>query len=156
MNNRIAVCLDSRLSARRVRTLPALGGNGVFLLPQNILFGSFRRNSSPSPSLVARTHSTEVLLQELVDKPDSSIWIIDVRPASAYQKGHIPTAKSFPSSTILTRLAELSKDKYLILYCETGGRAYGVFKKLEKQGYTRLMVWGGVSRWPYELVKGAQ
>jgi rhodanese-related sulfurtransferase len=95
-------------------------------------------------------------LKELVDKPDSSIWIIDVRPASAYQKGHIPTAKSFPSSTILIRLGELSKDKYLILYCETGGRAYDVFKKLEKQGYTRLMVWGGVSRWPYELVKGAQ
>jgi rhodanese-related sulfurtransferase len=95
-------------------------------------------------------------LKELVDKPDSSIWIIDVRPPSAYQKGHIPTAKSFPSSTILIRLGELSKDKYLILCCETGGRAYGVFKKLEKQGYTRLMVWGGVSRWPYELVKGTQ
>jgi rhodanese-related sulfurtransferase len=95
-------------------------------------------------------------LKALVDKPDSSIWIIDVRPASAYQKGHIPTAKSFPSSAILSRLGELPKDKYLILYCETGGRAHSVMKKLEKQGYTRLMVWGGVSRWPYELAKGAQ
>ncbi len=95
-------------------------------------------------------------LKELVDKPDSSIWIIDTRPTSAYQKGHIPTAKSFPSSTILSRLADLPKDKYLILYCETGVRAHKVMKQLEKQGYTRLMVWGGVSRWPYELVKGAE
>jgi len=95
-------------------------------------------------------------LKTLVDKPDSSIWIIDVRPAAAYPKGHIPTAKSFPSSAIPSRLGELPKDKYLILYCETGGRAHGVLKKLEKQGYTRLMVWGGVSRWPYELAKGAQ
>ena len=92
-------------------------------------------------------------LKELVDRPDGSIWIIDVRPASAYQKGHIPTAKSFPSSEIISRLNELPKDKYLILYCETGGRAHGVMKELQKKGYTRLMVWGGISRWPYELAK---
>jgi len=92
-------------------------------------------------------------LKELVDRPDSSIWIIDVRPAAAYQKGHIPTAKSFPSSEIISRLNALPKDKYLILYCETGGRAHGVMKELQKKGYTRLMNWGGISRWTYELVK---
>jgi phage shock protein E len=95
-------------------------------------------------------------LKALVDKPDSSIWIIDVRPSSAYQKGHIPTAKSFPSSAILSRLGELPKDKYLILYCVTGGRAHGVMKELEKKGYTRLMNWGGISQWPYELAKGSE
>ena len=92
-------------------------------------------------------------LRELIANPDDSIWIIDVRPASAYQKGHIPTARSFPSSEILSRLGEIPKDKYLIIYCETGGRAQGVIKKLEKKGYTRLMNWGGISRWPYELVQ---
>ena len=61
-------------------------------------------------------------LKKLVENPDESIWIIDVRPSSAYKRGHIPTAKSFPSSEILTRLNEISKDKYLILYCETGMR----------------------------------
>jgi rhodanese-related sulfurtransferase len=92
-------------------------------------------------------------LQALVANPDDSIWIIDVRPASAYQKGHIPTARSFPSSEIFSRLGEIPKDKYLIMYCETGGRAQGVIKKLEKKGYTRLMNWGGISRWPYEHVE---
>jgi rhodanese-related sulfurtransferase len=92
-------------------------------------------------------------LKALVENPDNAIWIIDVRPSSAYQKGHIPTAKSFPSSEILSRLDELSKDKYLIMYCETGGRSQGVLKKLEKNGYTRFMNWGGISRWPYEKVK---
>jgi rhodanese-related sulfurtransferase len=95
-------------------------------------------------------------LKGLVDNPDDSIWIIDVRPTSTYAKGHIPTARSFPSSTILSRLGELSKDKYLIFYCETGGRSYSVVKELEKKGYTRLMVWGGISRWPYELARGPQ
>ena len=95
-------------------------------------------------------------LHALIANPDDSIWIIDVRPASAYQKGHIPTARSFPSSEIFSRLGEIPNDKYLIMYCETGGRAQGVIKKLEKKGYTRLMNWGGISRWPYELVQGAK
>ena len=95
-------------------------------------------------------------LKVLVDNPDDSIWIVDVRPSSAYQKGHIPTAKSFPSSEILSRLDEIPKAQYLIVYCETGGRAQSVIKKLEKQGYTRLMNWGGMSRWPYELAKDAE
>jgi rhodanese-related sulfurtransferase len=116
----------------------------------------FYEGSVGSDGAVLKQYLPPEKLKELVDKPDSSMWIIDVRPASAYQKGHIPTAKSFPSSTILTRLGELPKDQYLILYCETGVRAHRVMKQLEKQGYTRLMVWGGVSRWPYELVKGAQ
>ena len=116
----------------------------------------FYEGSVGSDGAVLKQYLPPEKLKELVDKPDGSMWIIDVRPASAYQKGHIPTAKSFPSSTILTRLGELPKDQYLILYCETGVRAHRVMKQLEKQGYTRLMVWGGVSRWPYELVKGAQ
>jgi len=95
-------------------------------------------------------------LKVLVDNPDDSIWIIDVRPSSAYQKGHIPTAKSFPSSEILSRLDEIPKDKYLIMYCETGGRAQSVIKKLKKQGYTRLMNWGGMSRWPYDRAKDSE
>jgi rhodanese-related sulfurtransferase len=95
-------------------------------------------------------------LKILMDNPDDSIWIVDVRPSSAYQKEHIPTAKSLPSSEILSRLDEIPKAQYLIVYCETGGRAQSVIKKLEKQGYTRLMNWGGMSRWSYELAKGAE
>ena len=95
-------------------------------------------------------------LKKLVENPDESIWIIDVRPSSAYKRGHIPTAESFPSSEILSRLNEIPKDKYLILYCETGMRAQRVIKKLEKEGYTRMINWGGYKRWKYGLVKDAE
>jgi rhodanese-related sulfurtransferase len=130
-----------------------LASLGIFLA---LLVTSCYEGSVGPDAEVLKQYLPPEKLKALGDKPDSSIWIIDVRPASAYQKGHIPTAKSFPSSTILTRLGELPKDQYLILYCETGARAHRVMKQLEKQGYTRLMVWGGVSRWPYELAKGTQ
>jgi rhodanese-related sulfurtransferase len=71
----------------------------------------------------------------------------------SYKEGHIPTAKSYASSVITDRLDELPKNQYLIIYCETGGRAQSVIKKLEKQEYTKMMNWGGYTRWPYELVE---
>jgi len=92
----------------------------------------------------------------LVENPQESIWIIDVRPASSYNKGFIPGAKSFPSSTILNRLDELPKDKYLIFYCETGGRAQKVIKRLEEEGYTKMMNWGGSGRWKWEFEKPSE
>ena len=92
-------------------------------------------------------------LKELTVKPDPNIMIIDVRPESSYKEGHIPTAKSYPSSVIMSKLGEISKDKYLIVYCETGGRAQAVIKNLEKSGYTKMINWGGYTRWPYELEK---
>lgn len=91
-------------------------------------------------------------LQVLTQNPDSTIWIIDVRPESAYNKGHIPTAKSFPSSEVMDRLDELPKTQYLIFYCETGGRAQMVINNLEDEDYTRMFNWGGYTRWPYDLV----
>jgi rhodanese-related sulfurtransferase len=91
-------------------------------------------------------------LQVLTQNPDSTIWIIDVRPENAYNNGHIPTAKSYPSGDILDRLNELPKTQNLIFYCETGGRAQMVINNLEDEGYTRMFNWGGYTRWPYDLV----
>ncbi|MBN1380163.1 MAG: rhodanese-like domain-containing protein [Deltaproteobacteria bacterium] len=86
-------------------------------------------------------------LKELVDKPKVEIWIIDVRPEDAFRKAHIPTAKNFPSSRVMERLGELPKTQYLIVTCETGGRAQMVIRRLEKAGYTRFMNWGANSRY---------
>lgn len=86
-------------------------------------------------------------LKELVDKPRKDIWIVDVRPAGAFKKGHIPTAKNFPSGEIMDRLGEIPKTQYLIMTCETGGRAQLVIRKLKKAGYTRFMNWGANSRY---------
>ena len=92
-------------------------------------------------------------LKKLVETPKDDIWIIDVRSKSAYDSKHIPTARSFHSSTILDRLNELPKSKLLIVYCETGGRAQNVIKKLEDKGYSKMMNWGGYKRWEWEYAK---
>jgi len=58
----------------------------------------------------------------LVQNPElyPNIFIIDVRPESAYNSGHIPSALSFPSSTIMSRLTEHPlndpDNNYILLY----------------------------------------
>lgn len=95
-------------------------------------------------------------LKALVENPKEDIWIIDVRPESAYNKGHIPGAKSYPSSIIVDKLSEIPKEKNLIFYCETGGRAQAVIKKLEEKGYSRMMNFGGYTRWKWDLEKSLE
>lgn len=90
-------------------------------------------------------------LKIIVDNPVDSIWIIDVRSEKAYLNGHIPTARSFPYGTITSRLNEIPKDKYLILYCIIGASAKIALKNLKKEGYKRTIDWGGISRWKWEM-----
>lgn len=115
-----------------------------------IIFSCSTVYVSSGGSYLEKYYAPESLLV-LVENPDSSIWIIDVRGEAAYNARHIPTAKNFPSSEILDRLDELPKTQGLIFYCETGGRAQMVINNLEKEGYTKMLNWGGNARWPYDF-----
>src|SRR3990172_1936829 len=95
-------------------------------------------------------------LKELTVKPDPDIWIIDLRFESLFKSGHIPTARSYPVTSIMDKLDEIPKDKSLIVYCIFSPGAQSVVKKLEKAGYAKIMNWGAYSRWPYESEKSAK
>lgn len=100
-----------------------------------------------------RAYITPQALYDLIteEPPQDDVWIIDVRSTLQYDLGHIPTARSFPSDGIMDRLDELPLDQDIIVYCESGIRAQAVINNLIAEGYTRLMNWGSVTRWIYEL-----
>jgi len=79
--------------------------------------------------------------------------IVDVRPESKYVKGHIPTATNLPNGNLETSSAPPPKDKLIIVYCETGGRAEMAAKKMGKAGYTHIFNWGGFGKWTYPAEK---
>ncbi|MBN2080248.1 MAG: rhodanese-like domain-containing protein [Spirochaetes bacterium] len=119
----------------------------LFLAAAVIIPGCMYQGYTGAEGEMLKQYLEPAALKGLVDNPRKDIWIVDVRPESAFRKGHIPTARNFPSSLIMERLAELPKNRYLILTCETGGRAQMVIRNLEKAGYTRLMNWGANSRY---------
>lgn len=86
----------------------------LLLVPVIVSIGCYGDNVGKDGAML-RKYMEPSALKELVDNPRDDIWIIDVRPASSYNEGHIPTSKNFPSSEIMNRLDELPKTKYLIL-----------------------------------------
>ncbi len=118
-----------------------------------ILSGCYEGYLSSPEANVLLTYLNPESLKALTENPVENIIIIDVRPASNYADGHIPTALSFPSSEVMDRYQEIPLDKLVIVYCETGGRAQAVIRMLESKGYKLLMNWGGYTRWKWELVK---
>ena len=127
---------------------------GAVLFLSTALTGCFEGYTGADGGLLL-AYLDPVALQELTLNSDPNIWIIDVRATAEYQAGHIPTALSYTSSEIESRLGELPLTQYLIVHCQTGGLAQAVITGvLEPNNYTRFMNWGGITRWPYALETG--
>ena len=124
------------------------------LLAQSAAAQSVYVGKSGPQGKVLKKYIEPSALKKLTENPVDSIWILDVRSETAYLKEHIPTARSFPKATVMNRLNEIPKDKYLIIYCTVGANARIVSKQLRKAGYRRYMDWGGLSRWEGEKETG--
>lgn len=122
----------------------------TFVLSTSILLISCSTGYVTSGGEPLKKYLDPAALKELTVKPDPDIWIVDLRFASFYKSGHIPTAKSYPIDVIMDRLGEIPKDKNLIVYCSFSPGAQHTVKKLEKAGYMKILNWGGYHRWPYE------
>lgn len=48
---------------------------------------------------------------------EDRVILLDVRPATEYQAGHLPQARSLPVDELETRLEELPHDREIVAYC---------------------------------------
>ncbi len=81
---------------------------------------------------------TQDALLERESRHDDSLVVIDVRTAEEFAKGHVPGAINIPHDQIASRLADVPKDKDVVLYCHSGRRAGLAATVLQDHGYTRL------------------
>ena len=82
-----------------------------------------------------------------------SIDIIDVREAWEIEtSGTIENAIHIPMDEVPERMAEITKDKPVVVLCHTGRRSAEVVEWLSKQGYTNLLnLTGGIHQWAMEI-----
>ena len=76
--------------------------------------------------------------------------ILDVRDAKEYAAGRLPDAKQIPAAELAQRIGELDKfkNRTIVVVCQTGGRAFGAAKVLEKAGFENVVVLeGGQAAW---------
>ncbi|CRK81520.1 Rhodanese domain-containing protein [Neobacillus massiliamazoniensis] len=93
-----------------------------------------------------RTITTDQLKTELKDKNKQ---FIDVRTPGEFKGNHIRGFKNIPLHQLDQKAdKELSKEKEVIVICQSGMRSQQASKMLKKWGYTKVTnVKGGMSAW---------
>jgi rhodanese-related sulfurtransferase len=77
-------------------------------------------------------------LKAMMDSKPATLTIVDVRDKSEYDQGHIPGAINIPVTNFALQSGVLEKDKRIIVYCNSGGRSYNAYRKLQKLAYPNI------------------
>ena len=81
-------------------------------------------------------------------KDNPGVFLIDVREPDEYAAGHIPGITLIPMGEVAARLAELPRDKEIIVTCRTGNRSSQIADLLREQGFTNVHnMTGGIVAW---------
>ena len=78
--------------------------------------------------------------------------LLDVRTEQEFRKGSIPGATCVPVDVLRDRIAELPKEKELLLFCQVGQRGYVAARLLVQHGFRVRNLSGGYKR--YLMWKG--
>lgn len=86
---------------------------------------------------------------------ESGVQVVDVRTAEEFASGHIENAKNIDvkGSDFEKKIASLSKDKTVAVYCRSGARSKVAAQKLAEKGYTVIELEGGIMTWKGKTVK---
>ena len=94
--------------------------------------------------------SAQALYDNLNDgDPENDPFILSVRGAEDYEKGHIPGAVRMDVTAVFTadNLAQLPMDQEIVVYCYTGQNASWVTAGLRMLGYEASNLLFGMSGW---------
>jgi peroxiredoxin family protein/TusA-related sulfurtransferase len=72
---------------------------------------------------------------------------VDVREPAEFQAGALPGALSLPLGKLRERMAELPKDRDIVVYCQVGIRGYLAERILKQNGYRVRNLSGGYVTW---------
>jgi len=97
------------------------------------------------PTKGIRHITTSELKKELNDKNKQ---FVDVRTPGEYNGNHIKSFKNIPLHQLANKANQLSKDKEIVVICQSGMRSQKASKLLKKLGFTNVTnVKGGMSNW---------
>jgi rhodanese-related sulfurtransferase len=78
--------------------------------------------------------------------------VLDAREKTEHEVSHLQNAIWVGHDTFtLKSVAELDKNKPVLIYCTVGARSEEIGKKLQKEGFTRVYnLYGGIVHWVNE------
>lgn len=83
----------------------------------------------------------------------SAVTMLDVRRASEYEAGHVPSSLNISHTRLLSRLDEVPESGELLVYCRSGARASAAVAMLERAGRKVSLVDDEFARWAEKAEK---
>lgn len=77
-------------------------------------------------------------LKTLMETKPGTFTIVDVRDRNEFEAGHIPGAINIPAAGFAAGSGVLEKEKRIVVYCNSGGRSYNAYRKLQKLAYPNI------------------
>ncbi len=79
---------------------------------------------------------------------DEGATLLDVRSREEYSLGAMPNSLNIPHTELRDRLAEVPKDRTVVVFCAVGLRGYLAERMLRENGFTRVVnLTGGYKTW---------
>lgn len=89
---------------------------------------------------------------ELLRSRPQEVVLLDVREPDEREVAQIDPSIHIPMNDVPARLAEIPKDRRLIVYCHHGGRSLMVASYLEGEGFRETVnLDGGIDAWSVEV-----
>ncbi len=82
--------------------------------------------------------SVQVTWKDVEPLRQKGALILDVRTPEEFALGHIEGAINIPNTELRTRMAELPRDRFLLIYCGVGIRGYLAERILKQNGITQV------------------
>lgn len=115
-----------------------------------VLLSGCSGNDTESTTSTYETISAEKAKEKM---DQGNVIIVDVRTKEEYEEGHIKDAINIPLDEIDQASNQLAKNDTILIYCRSGNRSAQAAKKLYEMEYTSIYDFGGITNWPYEIVK---
>ena len=78
----------------------------------------------------------------------SDLFLLDVRTPGEYQQARLKNARLIPIDQLVKRLAEVPKNRPVLVYCAVGSRSAQAVSYLARRGYPELYnLNGGIYAW---------
>ena len=114
--------------------------------------GQYEPERPESENTFQQISATEA--KEIMEGNESFI-LLDVREQEEFEEGHIEGAVLMPVNQITELAPDIIPDKgtLILVYCRSGRRSVEASQQLVDLGYTRVVEFGGIIDWPYEIVR---
>lgn len=124
--------------ARAVRELAMIGFDRVTTWYDSGVVDVWAK-AGRTTGTVAKTDVTALAPRVARDE----VTVLDVRSRAEFEAGHLPNALSIPVGHLRARLAEIPRDKPIVVHCQAGGRSAIATSVLQQLGVTNATDFSG-------------